>query len=186
MAKCLVCNTKKGKRKCLIVDGLICSLCCGETRKEDLCMGCSFYKKPEIKYNDFPKYSISEMDSTPKLQHYSSIIEGGICAYDMEINKTLKDDEALEIIEYLINFYHLKDEKIDSKSEIIINGVKYLKTLISIELGDSVNSEVISKILGIIRFVAKKRSTNKGEYLRLIHSFIGEAAIKHLREVMRG
>ena len=32
MAKCLICNSRKGKRKCKAKNGFICSLCCGKNR----------------------------------------------------------------------------------------------------------------------------------------------------------
>jgi len=47
MAKCHIFNSRKGKGKCLIKDGLICSLCCGNTRTEEPCSECVFYQKPK-------------------------------------------------------------------------------------------------------------------------------------------
>lgn len=43
MAKCPICGSRKGKRKCLVKAGPICTLCCGETREEETCRGCPFY-----------------------------------------------------------------------------------------------------------------------------------------------
>ena len=54
MAKCPICNSRKGKRKCLISDSFICSLCCGNIRKAETCLGCTFYQKPKRKYNEVP------------------------------------------------------------------------------------------------------------------------------------
>ena len=62
MAKCPVCNSRKGKRKCLIADSSICSLCCGNTRTAETCANCVFYQKPRRKYSEVPAYTVSEMD----------------------------------------------------------------------------------------------------------------------------
>lgn len=43
MAKCLICNQKKGKRECRIVGGEICSLCCGTRRNDDECVGYEYF-----------------------------------------------------------------------------------------------------------------------------------------------
>lgn len=61
MAKCIICSTKKGKRKCQITDGMICSLCCGNTRIEETCSECTYYQKPKRKYNEVPSYSPSDI-----------------------------------------------------------------------------------------------------------------------------
>ena len=47
MAKCLTCGERKGNRLCPVVNGNICSLCCGSKRqKEILCISsCSYLKK---------------------------------------------------------------------------------------------------------------------------------------------
>ena len=102
MAKCPICNTRKGKRKCLIADGLICSLCCGNTRTEKACSKCVFYQKPKRKYNEVPAYSVSEMDGNMELESYGNSIEGALCAYDIENEGKLNDSDAIRIIELLI------------------------------------------------------------------------------------
>ena len=76
MAKCPICNSRKGKRQCLIAGSPVCSLCCGKIRKPDLCLECRFYRKPKRKYNDVPAYSVSEMDGNLELEAYGNVIEG--------------------------------------------------------------------------------------------------------------
>lgn len=44
MSKCTICLTRKGERKCLITNTFICSLCCGQTRKEDTCSSCWYFQ----------------------------------------------------------------------------------------------------------------------------------------------
>ena len=50
IAKCPICNSRKGERQCLIAGSFVCSLCCGNTRKADLCLECRFYQQPKRKY----------------------------------------------------------------------------------------------------------------------------------------
>ncbi len=84
MAKCSICNTRKGKRKCLISDGLICSLCCGTTRQTDSCTGCGYYQAPKRKYNDVPRYTPQEMSENEILEEYSRVLESTLYAYEYE------------------------------------------------------------------------------------------------------
>ena len=126
MAKCLICNSRKGKRQCLIADGLICSLCCGNTRTEATCSKCVFYQKPKRRYEEVPRYSVSEMDGNMDLQSYGNAIEGALCAYDIETEGKLNDSDAIRIIELLIDKYHFQDQKMDDDHQIIVNGVDFV------------------------------------------------------------
>ena len=172
MAKCPICNSKKGKRHCLIADSLICSPCCGETRKPELCLECQYYQEPKRKYNEIPAYSVSEMDGDTELESYGNAIEGALCAFDIENENILKDSDAIRIVELLINIYHFKDQQIDIDSQLILNGVNYVKEAIEKDLHD-VNNEIIVKTLGVIRFVAKRRTNIGQEYMNIIHQYVG-------------
>ncbi len=72
MAKCTICNSRKGKRKCLLSDSFVCSLCCGNTRTEEACSECGFYQKPKRQYNEVPAYFVSEMDGNMELESYGT------------------------------------------------------------------------------------------------------------------
>ena len=173
MAKCFICNSKKGKRKCLIVDGLICSQCCGNTRTEAACLECAYYQKPKRKYNEVPAYSVSEMDENITLASYGNTIEGALCAYDIRSDGKLKDSDAIKIIELLIDKYHFQDQKMDEENELIANGVNYVEKAIIEDL-QKVGNDKIVKILGVIRFVAKRRTQLGREYMNVIHHYVGE------------
>ena len=172
MAKCPICNSRKGKRLCLITDGLICSLCCGNTRKAETCSECSFYQKPKRKYNEVPAYSVSEMDGNMELESYGNTVEGALCAYDIENGQKLSDSDAIRIIELLIDIHHFKDQQMDTERQTITSGVKYIENAINNDLAD-INNETIVKILGVIRFVAKRRTKIGREYMNIIHQYVG-------------
>jgi len=172
MAKCPICNSRKGKRKCLIADSLVCSLCCGNTRTEEACSECVFYQKPRRKYNDVPAYSVSEMDGNMELESYGNSIEGALCAYDIENEGKLNDSDAIRIIELLIDKYHFQDQKIEQEHQTIADGVNYVDKSIREDLKD-VESDEIVKVLGVIRFVAKRRTKTGREYMSVIHQYVG-------------
>ena len=170
--KCPICNSRKGKRQCLIIDSLICSLCCGNTRKAETCLECSFYQKPKRKYNEAPAYSVSEMDGNMELESYGNTVEGALCAYDIENGQKLRDSDAIRIIELLIDIHHFKDQQMDTERQTITSGVNYIENVINNDLTD-VNNETIVKILGVIRFVAKRRTKIGREYMNIIHQYVG-------------
>lgn len=173
MAKCTLCNSRKGKRMCLIADGLVCSLCCGNTRTEESCSECVFYQKPKRKYNEVPAYSVSEMDGNIELESYGDSIEGALCAYDIENGEKLNDSDAIRIIELLIDKYHFQDQQMDHEHQIIVNGVNYVDKPIREDLKDVENEEIV-KVLGVIRFVAKRRTKMGREYMAVIHQYVGQ------------
>ena len=173
MAKCSICNSRKGKRKCLIADGLVCSLCCGNTRTEEACTECVFYQKPKKKYNEVPAYSVSEMDGNMELESYGNSIEGALCAYDIENEGKLNDSDAIRIIELLIDKYHFQDQEVEQEHQTIVNGFNYVDKSIREDLKD-VENEKIVKVLGVIRFVAKRRTKTGREYMNVIHQYVGQ------------
>ncbi len=172
MAKCVICNSRKGKRKCLIADGLICSLCCGKTRNAEACSECVFYQKPKRKYSEVPAYSVSEMNGSMELESYGNTIEGALCAYDIEQDRKLKDSDAIRIIELLIDKYYYKDQQMDMEHQLIVNGVNYVEKTIKEDLKNIDNLRIV-KILSVIRFVARRRTKIGREYMTIIHQYVG-------------
>jgi hypothetical protein len=173
MAKCPICNSRKGKRQCLIAGSPVCSLCCGNIRKPELCLECRYYQKPKRKYNDAPAYSVSEMDGNMELEAYGNAIEGALCAYDIENENNLKDSDAISIIEVLIDLHHFGDQQIITDRQLIANGVDYVEEAIRKDMHE-VSNEIIVKILGVIRFVAKRRTKIGREYMNIIHQYVGQ------------
>ena len=172
MAKCAICNSKKGKRKCLITEGLICSLCCGSTRTEETCSACGFYQKPKRKYHEVPAYSPLDMEDDMELTSYGNTIEGALCAYDSVNEGKLRDDDAIRILELLIDKYHFHDLQMKQEKPFIVDGVQYVEKAIREDLED-VGDEEIVKVLGVIRFVAKRRTRKGREYMTIVHQYVG-------------
>lgn len=183
MAKCPICNSRKGKRKCLLANSFVCSLCCGNTRTEEDCSECTFYQEPIRNYGKVPAYSVSDMDGDIELESYGNSIEGALCAYDEENENQLTDRDAIRIIERLIDIYHFNDLSTKEDNPLIVNGVEYVKRSINEDLQD-VSNEVIVKILGVIRFVARRRTRSGREYMEIIHQYVGHRIAPGVR-IMR-
>ncbi|MDM8560196.1 hypothetical protein [Candidatus Parabeggiatoa sp. HSG14] len=173
MAKCPVCNTRKGKRKCLVTETIICSACCGDTRKLETCEGCSHYQTPESRrrYNTVPFHTLEVMAEDTEIQEQGLVIESALCAFDDTNGSQLRDTTVIRVLELLLNKYHFKDSDVDSKDELLLQGFQQVVDAINEKLSD-LSDENLTKIIGAILFVAKKRSKGKREYLQLVHQYV--------------
>lgn len=180
MAKCPVCDSRKGKRKCQVVNGLICSLCCGQTRTSEPCRGCIYYQKPRRKYSEVPAYSVAAMEESEELATYGNSIEGALCAYDASIQGKFIDDDAIRIVELLIDKYHFQDQNLAHEEDVIVEGVAFVDNAICEDLNEIETAEIV-KILGVIRYVARRRTRTGREYMEIIHQYVGQRIAKGLR-----
>jgi len=114
MAKCLICNSRKGKRKCMAENSLVCSLCCGQSRTPEKCTGCSFYKDVSLNknYRKVPFYGTERMSDSMELQDVANVIESILCKFDIEGGDEFKDKTALQFIELAIDKYHFKETEL--------------------------------------------------------------------------
>ena len=187
MAKCPVCQSRKAKRKCLVVaEGHICSLCCGETRQEDTCNGCPYYQPPQArrKYHEVPSFTPAQMDADFALQDYSSAIEGAIGALDHQTGRTMKDAIPISIYEKLLDKYYFQDQNITFTDDKIAEGFTYVDSVISSDLAD-IDKEILVKILAVLHFIAKRRSQGRREYLTIVEQYVGERLGPGMRAMTR-
>jgi hypothetical protein len=186
MAKCPICCSRKGKRKCLIKDGPICTPCCGETRKEETCRGCPFYKEPSLKrkYNEVPSYTPRQMDANIELQEYSNAIEAAICAFDQDTEQRMNDTIPIRVIELLLDKYHFRDESVIFDNDLLERAFHYVNKIIETDLS-KLPTDKLTKVLAVIHFVAKRRSRGGREYLEIIKQYVGIRVAPGVR-IMRG
>jgi len=154
-------------------DTMICSLCCGTSRSADKCAGCSYYQKPKRKYNDLPKFTTVQMEKDAELADYSDVIEGALCSYDIELENKLKDQEAIKILELLLDKYHFLDDKIETDDQLLIPGFESVEKAIKKDL-PNIEKGILVKLLGVIRFVANRRTKFGREYMNIIHQYVGQ------------
>jgi len=174
MAKCLICNSRKGKRKCIVHEGLVCSLCCGESRSFDKCDGCSYYNDTKLirNYKKVPHFPLSRMSNEITLQDQANVIESAICQFDDEQKGTLNDNNIIRIVELLLNRYHFKDEKLAISNKLEENGFISIARAIKEDLS-SLSSEELIKLLGTIYRSVRRHNGSSREYIDFIHEHVG-------------
>lgn len=174
MAKCAICNSRKGKRKCIVKDSHVCSPCCGETRSFDKCEGCSFYRDTTLirNYKTVPYFPVSQMADELALQDYANVIESAISRFDYEQNGSLNDNIVSRIVELLLNQYHFKEEKPTFSGKLEENGFVFIDQAIKEDLSSLFPEELV-KLLGTIYRSIHRHNVNGREYLEFIHEHVG-------------
>lgn len=186
MAKCLICNSRKGKRKCTYNSGFICSLCCGESRSIDECEGCSYFKdgRSTRNYRKIPHFPLSQMSNAFSLQDDANAIESAICAFDEEQNNSLNDDAVVKILESLLDRYHFEDEHLVLTKELEENGFISVDRAIKEDLSTK-SSDEIAKLLGTIYRSALRHKGHSRAYIDFIREHVGFRVGKGAR-VLKG
>lgn len=172
MAKCLICNSRKGKRKCKAVDALVCSLCCGQSRDTEKCTDCSFYKDASHNrnYGKVPYYGTQQMADSIALQDIANIIESTLCAFDNETENNLTDKTALQLLELAFDKYHFNDSELVFSDPALETPFKKMSQLIENDLADTPGEQLIKVMAAIYRSI--QRRTNGGrEYLSFVQQY---------------
>ncbi|QGN96021.1 hypothetical protein Psal071_02654 [Piscirickettsia salmonis] len=173
MAKCPVCTTKKAKRACLITStSEICPLCCGTKRNLSECEGCNHYQVAKRNYNGIPTFSPMEMKNDLDLMNISYVIESVICAFDCELNFSLNDSQAIQIMQCAIDHYYFDDQEINCKDKLVYNGFQRLQDAIIRDL-TPIDICTLNKVLSTIHFLAKRQFKNGRDYLEIIRKYVG-------------
>lgn len=170
MAKCTICNSRKGKRICKATDTLICSICCGTSRNQDKCDNCSFYSNLDKSkdYSKVPYFEIREMNNDFQIQSIAELIERGLCIFDEGNN--IDDRIAKSIVERLLDKYHFQENSIFFESGLEEAGFAFVNGHIEKNFGEIPN-EVISKVLCTILRSIRRHTIGRSEYLDFTHQF---------------
>ena len=121
---------------------------------------------------DYPMFAIQQMDDDLELQSYANIIESTFCTLDFSVERILTDHTPLRILELLLDKYYFKEDILPISDEWVGKGFALVTSAIQEELAD-VSDDVLTKIIGSIYFVARRRSKGHREYLDFIHQFVG-------------
>lgn len=177
--KCPICKSKKAKRQCLLV-GSICSSCCGSERKKELCSGCVYYRDPVHNYSDVPSYTTTEMADSLELQYLANAIESAIVEFDTSSKLTLHDSVYINILEKLLDVYHFQEEHVKSDDAFFEAGFEHVAAAIKNDLEDT-DHNTITKILSVLRFVARRRTEGYREHITFLHKFVAARIGKGIR-----
>ncbi|MFB3905371.1 MAG: hypothetical protein ACE15E_18135 [Acidobacteriota bacterium] len=177
MAKCSVCGLRKGKRPCCLCAYLVCPLCCASIRQESKCGTCAFYQPPQRNYSDLPRYSTAEMEDSEHLQEIAFPIESAVCSLDRTCGFKLTDAEAIEIFELLLDLYAFGDREEAVSARTCSLGCQEVIDLLRRELRTFDRDEIV-KVLGVVRFVAKRRACGGRHHLDVLHQYCGAFVTK--------
>jgi len=177
MAKCSVCKKVKGKRRCLAFDGVVCSSCCGASRAEAACAGCSFFgASPEMRrYDKTPYFSTQQMADNPPLEAIGNVIEGAMCSFDLSKHQTLPDELCKRVTERLLDRYAFGDQAPSFLDDLEKEGFACIESAISQDLPDMA-PDLLGKVLGTVYRSIKRHANGhyRGRsYLDFIHQYVG-------------
>ena len=184
MAKCSLCNARKGKRKCLATNCFVCSLCCGAFRSREKCDGCSYYRDPKSgrNYTKVPHFGLQMMADNTELQDKANVIESSMCQFDEQQNEHIDDNIAARLTELLIDKYYFNDQELNFRSPLEENGFDLIDQAISKEL-EEISTEELSQILGTIHRSIKRHTKGHREYVDFIHQHVGIRIAKGIRAI---
>ena len=174
MAKCSICNFRKGKRKCIVEDSFICSLCCGQSRTPDRCTGCSYYKdaSDNRNYRKIPYYGTQQMSDSMSLQDISNVVESILCGFDTESENEFKDKTALELLELAFDKYHFNDSELSFSDSTLKIQFERMLQIIEMDLSD-LSKEKLVKVMASIYRSIQRRTTGGREYLSFAQQYVG-------------
>jgi len=141
-------------------------------RDGEKCAACSFYRPPTRDYDHLPRYTPGDMDRSSVLERISFPIESAICSLDRERGFRMKDAEAIEITELLLDLYAFGDSKESAGERIGRLGCQGVIALVAQELRGVDRAEV-AKVIGAVRFVARRRNIGGRHHLNLLHEIVG-------------
>ena len=174
MAKCTICKSKKGKRKCQIDGTFICSLCCGQKRNAIECAGCSFFKDISLSrnYRKVPFCGTEHMANSMELQDIANVIESTLCSFDLKNEATFTDKTALTLLELLFDHYHFHDAELNFENPMLKAYFDELLQIIKQDL-QNVLEEQLVKVLGAIYRSSQRRTNGGKEYLQFTQQYVG-------------
>ncbi|MCK5783902.1 MAG: hypothetical protein KAH06_05610 [Desulfobacterales bacterium] len=184
MAKCPICNARKGKRKCLFQESFICSLCCGETRSAEKCDGCAYFVDTRAirNYKKVPHYALPRMSDDIRLQDEADVIESAFCQFDNQLDGRPDDHFFMKIAELLMDRYHFKDGKLNFANNLEEQGFTAIDKIIQKDLA-SLPPDEIAKLLGTIYRSILRRAGKGRDYINFIQEQVGLRVAKGIRVI---
>ena len=113
------------------------------------------------------------MDASDELQSYSFAIEGAVGAFDKQTGRKIRDEIPISIFEKLLDKYYFKDRELTFGSELSEDGFNHVESVIESDL-KGIDEDKLVKVLGVLHFIAKRRTRGHREYLTIVEQFVGE------------
>ncbi len=173
MAKCTICNSRKGKRKCKSTGTFICSLCCGESRTGEKCDGCSFFKSVGARnYRSVPHYTTEQMAANPDLESIAYVIESALCRVWANDQQNVNDRTVSRLVEMMIDSYHFNDDSPMADSTVLAEGFRMFSDYTGKSFSQ-IHPEEVVKVLAAVYRSIQRRTMGGASYLQFVNQFIG-------------
>ena len=174
MAKCTICNSRKGKRKCQTTGTIICSLCCGQFRAEENCGGCLFFTSAPAarNYRNVPYYATREMAAESNLERIAQVIEATLCQVWANDPQHVDDRTAARLVEMMIDKHHFSDEEPRADTPVLADGFRLLLHNTGKALPDT-HPEQLVKVLAAVYRSIQRRTMGGASYLQFVNQFTG-------------
>ena len=174
MAKCTICNSRKGKRKCPATETFICSMCCGESRESEKCAGCTFFGAVSTcrNYRGAPYFSTEEMAASPALHAIAEVIESALCLVWESDGRNVNDRTVARLVELMLDEYHFNDGGRTIADPVLAAGHQMLSRTIRDDLSH-VDAEKLVKVLGAVYRSIQRRTVGGSSYLEFVSRFTG-------------
>ncbi len=174
MAKCTICNSRKGKRKCMATDSFICSQCCGESRSAKKCNGCSFFKGSSARrnYRRLPFFTIEQMECSPEKERIAMVVENKVSLIWNRNKAYVNDGTVQQLVEMLLDGYHFGEDPSTIDDPLLADCYRELYEEIEEELTD-VTAEHLVMVLGAVYRSIQRRTNGGCSYLQFINRFTG-------------
>jgi hypothetical protein len=113
------------------------------------------------------------MESDFQLQSFADSIEGALCFWDHSHERFLRDKSMLGVVEMLIDKYYHDDSETSSIDDALLReGYDIVNRAISEDMAD-VPLDTLVKILGVIHFVARRRTRGGREHFDVLQQYVG-------------
>ena len=150
---------------------MICSLCCGQSRSEEKCAGCSFYDGagPRRNYRKVPFYGTQHMADSDELVKIGHVIESTLLAIDFESD--FRDSDASKLLELFFDQHHFNDEQLQFADATQEEHYRMLEQACEEDL-DTVPQEKLIKVMAAIHRSIQRQTDGSRKYLQFLHKYI--------------
>ena len=155
-------------------DTFICSLCCGQSRNQEKCTGCSFYKNSvsNRNYRKVPFYEIAQMSDSFELEAISNVIESTLCNMALESRDLFQDKDAIKLIELFFDKYHFKDDELQFADILQRNNFHKILEVCHQDLASTPQEELVKVMAAVYRSI-QRRTNGHREYLQFAQQYVG-------------
>ena len=149
-------------------------MCCGGSRTEEKCDGCSFFKSAAAtrNYRSVPHYTTEQMAVNQDLEDVANVIESTLCRVWANDPHNVNDGTAARLVELMIDRYHFKDGTLQEDSPVLEEGFRLFSQNTD-KTFSQLHSEEVVKVLAAVYRSIQRRTVGGTSYLQFVSQFTG-------------